>query len=439
MRVVCLLFNDSTKNLKEIAESCYRLSPQISISRQAIFIEIGKCQKLYSESGLVRRLLVLLRRFGTSARISIGPDIPSSLAFARYQINDKVWLPIDALSDFAKPFGCQESEVQKKLDKMVFLFKKLGLLTIQDFLKLPSSSLSSRFGELALIARHNLERGHELPWVYFIPQDKIRESLNFDSTQSICDLEPLLFIAKGLIDRAMARLRGRGERAMAILFSLKLEPYSTVRTPVRHFEIHFSLPHGSVISLLPILREKLSFELSQRPLESPLIEAHFEITERVPGQGSQIDFFSKKEEELEAWNSLVTRLSEKLSQNSKTADLKVFVAHPVERFLPEKGWIKKLEMTDVTIQNDESYSLPERPLRVLKQPQPIDFVGNRILFERKPLGKIMKWEGPEILRGEWWFDIPERHYYRVLTDSCQEFWLFKTPSTQEFYLHGYFD
>jgi len=56
--------------------------------------------------------------------------------------------------------------------------------------------------------------------------------------------------------------------------------------------------------------------------------------------------------------------------------------------------------------------------------------------------QILEWHGPERLSAEWWDEGGfHRDYYRVLTETGEQLWIFSTgPKHQSrLYLQGYFD
>ena len=224
LRIICLLFNSPTA-LEEVAESCLRVTPQIAISPEAIFLEIGKCAHLYREETVLLRLQSICRRFKVQPQIGIANLIPEALARARFK---KPHLPIEALIDYASPFSL-ECPLQEQAKKLVIVMRKLGIFTLDEFEKIPIKSIVVRFGKLGLLLRHLLSESAFIPWPPFCPQERCIERSILEETHHVQTLESVLFIVKRLIDRAMARLRGLGRRALKVTVTFKLEPYSIVK------------------------------------------------------------------------------------------------------------------------------------------------------------------------------------------------------------------
>jgi protein ImuB len=189
--------------------------------------------------------------------------------------------------------------------------------------------------------------------------------------------------------------------------------------------------------------------LGHEPLEAPARQVHFTVLEAVPGYGAQRDFFGRKEEEAEQWDSLVGRLSHKLGKQ------RVFVAQAVDRYLPEESWVRKLELergllsygVRGTAALQPAIVRPDRPSRLLEEPLPLQRVG--ALLRNPETGhrwRILDWDGPERLSGEWWksesLDGFHRDYYQVKTESGERLWVFVRRDPEgnaRVHLHGYFD
>ncbi len=420
----------------------------MAVSDEAIFLEIGRCRGIYSEEALALRLRALAKKFNSAFQISFANDAPRALALARLFRSDsgvildarenRADLPVEALLDYANPFGADPDDL-RLVREMCKTLQKLGVDTTCKFLALPARSLPSRFGKLGLLLHQRIREAASIPWPRFMPPERIIEKLQFEIGQPFHDLEPLIFSLKPVIDRAMARLRGRGERATSLRIRLRLERYSglTQDEVSRVWRFDLAAPQGSSVGLIPVLRERLGFDLSQKPLPAPVTDLEFEILETAPGVGAQRDFFDAREEEVEAWNSLIARLAEKLGKDQ------VFLADPVERYLPEKAWVKR---SGLALEKESESSstiqdvLPERPLRVLHSPAPLYKSGGTLqLSDSSRKWRVIQAEGPEILSGEWWFSQFQRSYFRLATDSGEHLWVFQTPASDTLYLHGYFD
>ncbi len=430
MRVVCILLSPGAA-VQNLAECCLRLSPQVAVGEHWIFLEIGKCTRLYTEDTVLKRIRVLLSKFGMFAHLAVADDIPTALAFARYQNKNKSQLPVRALLDYLNPFQYADS-----LNPMLGQLNKLGVYTIEDFQRLPRSTLVGRFGKEGLLAAQFLAEAERILWPHFKIKERIEESLALH--QAPLDIEPLLFHIKTLTDRVASRLLGRGERASRFQLFIHQEKFSHVSQPLREFSFDLPLAQSTSLSLLSLIRERLNTQLSQTPLQSEVERIQLKVVEAVPLKTSQRDFLNRDEEERELWGGLIARLEEKLGRDS------AFVALPVDTHIPEKSWRRGRDEWDrqnVGLHVSESLPLPPpRPLRIFADPLPLQREG-AALFEQM---SNLSWEieaihGPERIREEWWYAGSERDYYRIQTRSGEKLWVFQRPEQEGLFLHGSFD
>jgi protein ImuB len=447
MRVICVLFQNQ-KYISEFAEACYRITPQVAVGeRGGVFLEIEKCYRLYSEKIILLKIKALLKRFGVKARVAVADDVFMSLVSARFGESDKTLLPLEAFYDVANPFKVEE-EVQIKISHIIEKLKSLGLKTLDDYLKLPIKQITSRFQKQGLELYSRLlhgEREESLAlWPRFVPLETTYEVAHLDYQDNCQSLEPLLFIIKATTSRAMARLVGKGERASKISLRFDLEKFSTVNQASREWIFNFPLSQGSVHGVLPLIRERLDYDLNQKPLESSVTRLEIKVLESVPGQYFQRHFFNKKEEEQDVWNALINRLCEKMGRESESR-LPAFVAEPIQSYTPEKAWRRTLpESMDIPGEpsKDEltgvDIPLPSRPLRLLKKPQRLRKEGNTLVNEHASAWEIQDWEGPERLKSEWWGEELKRDYFRVGTSCGEQLWVFRIPDSDLVFLHGYF-
>jgi len=423
MRVICIMLSPGV-DVQHLAECTLRFSPQVAVGEHWIFLEVGKCKNLYSEETVFKRLRVMLQRFGLFGQLAIAGDLPTALSFARHRTKSLNDLPVNALKDFFDPFRYNSS-----LDKMLIHLEKLGIYTIEDFIKLPRRTLVTRFGKEGLWAAQRLTEADRIVWPHFKVQEKIHESLIVSTAPAA--LEALLFYIKTLTDRVASRLLGRGERVSKFSLRLHQEKFSHVQKPTREFIFELPLAQSAGVSLLSIIRERLNVSLSREPLQSEVELVELGVLDTIPLKTSQRDFLNRDEEECEAWAGLIGRLEERLGQGS------AFMAQPCESYLPEKSWSRQLPSIDVKNQKNEMPH-PLRPLRIFKNPLPLERDGAK-LWARNQSWHIQSILGPERLREEWWRLGTERDYYQIQTQSGEKLWVFQRSNQSGLFLHGLFD
>jgi hypothetical protein len=411
MVVLCLLPKERDR-LSALAESCLVFSPQVALGEEAVFVEVSASLKIFPFPEILRRSGEILSAFGMEARVASASDLPSALAFARYGLNRREALPVEALADYLSPFRALDFPA-------ACLFRKLGVETLGDFLRLPRAEIPARFGKEGWLAYERLLRSHEIAWPRFTPPDAICERADFDFASRIENLEPLLFLLRHLLHLVFLRLRAR--REMLVDFDLVFHLNRFARERERVSSVRLPLPQSEENALLQFLRERLGKELEKRPLEEALEGLSFCVRGTAPARNHQRNFFSRVEEEREAFSSLVARLRERVT---------AFSAVPAPRLLPEASWQRCLGKGKGSL-----VPTPPRPLRLLPKPLLLKREGNH-LWGAHASWRILSFHGPERLKGEWWLTGFEREYYRVETER-ETLWVFRAEG--KLFLHGVFD
>ncbi|HMY59931.1 MAG TPA: hypothetical protein PK472_16830, partial [Pseudomonadota bacterium] len=130
------------------------------------------------------------------------------------------------------------------------LLSRFGLRTVGDFLALPRTKLPTRLGKDG-VALHRLAAGEDdSPLKPTPPPPEICESLDLDEPEA--NLEPLLFLLRGLTDRMMARLRAMSLACGDFSVELLLKPQG-----VQRVEVKVATPTREVATLTELLRLSL--------------------------------------------------------------------------------------------------------------------------------------------------------------------------------------
>jgi protein ImuB len=263
--------------------------------------------------------------------------------------------------------------------------------------------------------------------------------------QSGCkDFAVLVFHLKRMLDRVASRLRGKEKRASKLKIELKLDTPQGFPEMKRAWEIALPRAQAAALGMLSVVRERLGNEIQRTGLAEGVLSASIEVTEMASGAAAQKDFLTNRDEEAEAVNTLVNRLSEGLGSDQ------VFLAMLVQRYLPERAWKRHFKEPDKSVQKKTvQMENPPRPLRMLREPRRLQKTGDVLLdFSAGQKWQIRAWEGPERLSGEWWKSRHrkgfQRDYYRVFTQGGERLWLFKKSPGEmkedgELFLQGVFD
>lgn len=463
-RIACVLLRGdaatagyarSRQRFQELAEACLRFTPLVAArGDEALFLDVTACRSLLRESpvsgippkasaptehGFLLRLTTLASRFGCRVRITISGDPGTALAMARHGCAHPELLPVDALTEYASPFRA-DAKLEARVAAVISTLNALGIESLQEFAKLPPGTLASRFGPEGVDLGHRICDSFGLPWPGLRLPERVFERLELeDGCES---LETALFCLKGMIDRSMARLRGRALRASIVELQFTLE-----RGLPRRWSIVLPVAQGTASGLLPILRERLGFDIQRRPLEAPIRTICFRVLETAPGRGSQRDFFDRRENEGEERDALLGRLAERLGPD------RAFEARTEDRHLPEGAWSQAPPGNVIPLRAAAPAPVPPRPTRLLKRPEPLLKEGDLLVIaaradrpdtsSKRNHWRVVEWDGPERITGEWWLESGgtgfQRDYYRAVTDAGEQLWVFQHPRGSGFYLHGFFD
>lgn len=420
-----------------LAENCLRLSPQIGFrGDRALFIEYGKCRRLFTEDGFLARLSVILRRLDLQPQIGLGRDITDALVIAKYQTSNFDLLPLQALLDFVDPLN-QDPVAQTSTLKMMAAFQDLGLSTLGQFRKVPLSDLVSRFGPISIHCQQRLKGENPPAWPHWRPQEKIIEKTQFPSFEFYGELEPLLFELKKHLDRIFQRLWARTLKVQTLQIRLRLEKNSFNPEASRDFRFDFMWPQGTTKGALQIIKERLTQDFERNPIRTPLEELETTVLQTVPGPLGQKNFLHNREEISEQLHSLLNQLLESHGQDA------IFQATLTEDRRPEKSWKKtKAQGLDAAPVPSLQGRIPLRPTHLLK-PERVEITSG-YLHLRKKTFRIRQWsETVERITGGWIETTStqtssyDRNYYQIELETGTLVWVFQLPD-RNFYLHGYF-
>lgn len=445
MRVACLYFSSSSNgaetNLTRVAEMCLRFSPQICLGRSAVFIEIGKCEKLYSEDNFILRLQVVLKRLGQQASIAIGNDISEALVMAKYRVPSIDHLPLRALVDFTDPFE-KDLVIQKNIQKMTESFANLGIKSIGQFKQIPTSELVSRFGSIGMLCMQRLRGEFHIAWPFWKPEEIISEKNDFPYFEFYGELEPILFKTKEQLDKIFQRLWARNLRAQRLQVRVFCEVNSQNPNPYRHFEFDFISPQSSTKGALNIIKERLMRDFEKNPVKTPIEALETKVLATVPGTIGQKNLLHNKEEEMEQMNALLGQLIEVHGNDN------VFQAQLVEDRRPEKSWqkIDSYAQVDQAEQDRIAARVPRRPTHLVR-PEKIKVTAGFVHIRSKKfrISKISDfferisggWVENPISTPETQKKSYERNYYEIDLIDAPTISVFESDE-HEFYLHGYF-
>lgn len=439
MRVACiwLLENGPTNKL---ADLFIRYSPQICIrGERAIFVEIEKCRKLYSEETFLARAQILLARCKQKAIIRIGRDLTDALTLAKFQKDKVDDLPMAALVDFVDPF-CRDEILQKSVNNIIRAFADLGIKTIGHFKAISAPQLVSRFGVVGRFCYNRVHFQDFITWPIWVPEEIIEEKKEFPYFEFYGELEPILFELKNQLDQIFYRLMARGKRLTRLQIKIRCEKLSTHPNFIRTFDFDFFVPQSAAKGTLRIVKERLTREFERHPILSPIEGLHSRVIKTVPLSSSQKNIFNNDEEKFEQIYSIHNQLVELLGKDN------IFQARLTEDRRPEKSWVKQFDKPHMEnpINPELMKCIPERTTYLFRYPVKIKIRAG-FLFVKDKRYRILNWDNQiEKISGAWYEkpdstikNVFDRSYYIVELQGHQRVSVFHTPE-RIYYMHGYF-
>jgi len=179
-------------------------------------------------------------------------------------------------------------------------FKLFGLRTLGDLAHLPLAAVEAQFGAEGLRVLR-LARGEDtsplLPWA---PPQRMEESSRLDPP--VDNLTPLLFVARGLVDRLGSRLVDDGHAATVVRLHVELED-----TPQPVLKV---LRLRSPVTTAEDLWRPVQGVLQRLELPHPVARLQLRLSGFCPAMSRQMDLLARHDGRLEDIARQLTVLSE---------------------------------------------------------------------------------------------------------------------------------
>ena len=350
-------------------------------------------------------------------------------------------------------------------DALVEQLRLIGVRTVGQLAALPHTSVLRRFGAAGERAWRIADGEDDRALDGYVPDAPVAERADLEVA---CEtLEPVAFVLKGLLDRAHARMAGRGIAALRIDLLLGLDGADD------HLEeVLLARPLRATPTLLGILRERLG----SVQLEGPIQRIELRVAESASFRGVQLDLLTPREAGAETLDEILARLTGAFGAEA------VFAPSLADRWRPEGAWGRApfdpqagadgtkraapgrgspagrggaggrggrggrsgaaaTRTASHRAAPDDEPRPEVRPLALLPVPEPVVWdtrVGRGLLRGGRwePVSQLL---GPERLAGEWWGARFDRDYWVVEVGDGARWWIFRDRETGEWRLHGVFE
>lgn len=478
--------------LEAIADWCDRYTPLVGLDRDfdgeaGLFLDVTGVAHLFGgEAAMAEEVVARLESHGFTAHAAIAGTPGAARGVVRRGLGAGRTRIVAEGGDRAAVVGLPLAAIDADPARRAGLVR-LGLATVGDLLALPRAALARRFGADLLARLDEAVGALERPISPRVPvADIVAERRFFEPISAPEDIAAVTRSLAGALAESLER-RGQG----ATLVELALW---RVDGDVRRIRVGAGRPLRDPEAILALFAERLKGmgeEGARRGRRGRSSDSGFRIAYGMePGYGfdlvrlsvaaaapldaRQVDLAGDAESAV-AFERLVDRLGARLGPR------RITVAWPGDSHVPEAASIAR-PAAGAGVAAGLAWGLaeidaempPERPLRLLDRPEPIDTVaeipdGPPLRFRwRRVLYEVDRAEGPERIATPWWQLPPDesldpeapanddappprldaaratRDYFRVEDVAGRRFWIFRAglfgreTIRPRWFLHGLF-
>ena len=328
-------------------------------------------------------------------------------------------------------------------DELRAAFRRWGTRTAAQVAALPTDAVALRLGEPgARVCRLARARPDDVddPFMPRLPQDALEEAIELD--YRIYELEPLAFVLRGLVDRALARLAGRSLACAGLTVRLALDPRGLdVRV------VPIAAPTRDSATLIQLLR----LDLARRPPDAPVVGARL-VALPARARATQLDI-------LRPAGPAPDRLAATIARLAALVGLENVGAPATEDTWREEA----ARVAPFAIAATASAEAPASPrsassepaqlaIRRLRPAQEIEVLvgraGPTALRGRDTTARVLVAAGPYRASGEWWREAADegaagggfaREYWDVHASDGAVYRLHQDQRDGRWFLDGYYD
>ncbi|HEY5448724.1 MAG TPA: hypothetical protein VIQ54_08230, partial [Polyangia bacterium] len=216
-----------------------------------IFFDSEDLARLYpaGETAIAQAVQAVAARVGLGVRVAIAAS--KGVARLATRAHELALIPTAAGPARAALASIPVELLAEGEPDLAAAFRRWGLRAAGDVAALPVDAIGLRLGPAGARAGR-LARGiDDEPFVPRLPDDALEEAIELD--YPVAELEPFSFVLRGLIDRALTRLRERSLACAGLTVRLELDPRGV---DVRAVPI--AAPTGDAATLLQLARLDLA-------------------------------------------------------------------------------------------------------------------------------------------------------------------------------------
>jgi protein ImuB len=423
-----------------LADVGYAFAPRVeSDGGERIFFDCADLGQLYpyGEGAIAQAIQAHAARLGLGARVAIA----SSKGIARVATRARELAVVPPGNADERAF-LAPLPVELLTDDATLraAFRRWGTRTAGAIAALPADAVALRLGPRgADVARLACGKDDE-PFVPQLPPDALEEVVELD--YPVYEIEPLAFVLRGLVDRALARLAGRSLACAGLALRLSLDPRGLdVRT------VPLAAPTRDAKTLLELVR----LDLARRPPDAAVVGARI-IVEPARVRATQLDMLRPAGPAPDRLATTLARLAALVGPENvgapATVDSWREQAVAVTPYVPPAAPVAGSTAAGPS---------PATRLTVRRKrpPEEIEVImgrdGPTALRGSETTARVLVTAGPYRLSGEWWQpsatdpngDGPPggwaHEYWDVHASDGAVYRLHRDARDGRFYLDGYYD
>jgi protein ImuB len=409
-----------------LADVGFAFAPRIEQEAERVFFEVDDLGRLYplGEQAIAQAVQAQAARLGLRARVAIAND--KGVARVTTRAHELAVVPVDDAGARAVLAPLPVSMLTAD-DALVSAFRRWGTRTAGQVAALPPDAVALRLGEPgARVCRLARAQSTDEPFLPRLPADALEEALDLD--YAIHELEPLAFVLRGLIDRALARLAARSLACAGLTVRLTLDPRGL---DVR--EVPIAAPTRDSATLLQLLR----LDLARRPPNAPVVGARLvALPARV--RATQLDILRPAGPAPDRLAATIARLAALVGPSNVGAPA------PEDSWREEAARVVSFPLNSAPPgATNEANSPTSLSIRRLRPPQEVEVImgraGPTALRGRDTTARVLVAAGPYRVSGEWWRDSFARAYWDVHASDGAVYRVHQDERDGRWFLDGYYD
>jgi protein ImuB len=426
LRVAAASAADTAAAQAALADVGYAFAPRVEAEGGRIFFEVGDLGRLYdTERAVAQGLAAQAARLGMAVRAAVA----SSKAVARVasEAMDIALVPAGGERAFLAPLPVRHAlgapGVAEQAAPLGEALARWGIHTLGALAALPLGEVGLRLGEAGTRLHRIATATLDEPFVARLPADALEEGSELE--YAIYELEPLSFLLRGLLDRALERLGCRGLGASGLTVRLKLEP--------RGYEVR-EIPLGAPTREAATLLQLVRLELGRRPPSGPVTGVALLL---LPARlrAMQLDFLRPAGPAPERLAATLARLAALVGLENVGAPA------AVETYREEAVAVAPFTTGEAPA---PAASSPALAFRRFRPPQALEVLmgreGPTALRGGATTARVLVAAGPYRSNGEWWSgDGFGRDYWDVQASDGAVYRVHQDKRSGEWFLDGYYD